>query len=391
MKKIVIFWLLIISLGLNAQKKTNEYAHVDKLALQIPDSLTNTTYSISEYINANFTSSSDKSRAIFIWIANYVQYDYENMFAINFYQNKNEIIEKVLQSRKGICMHYAELFSSIANQSGIKTYLITGYTKQSGFVDYIPHAWCASLIDTSWYIIDPTWGSGYIHNSRFVKKTNDNYFKVSPEKMLKSHMPFDPLWQFVNYPVTNQEFYDGKITLDKNKPFFNFQDTLKQYEVSSDIEKLISSSRRIEQNGVKNSIIYNELHQNRREIEYYENKLLVDKYNSAVNLYNDGINRLNRFIDYRNRQFTPMKQDHEIREMVILAEESFTQSIDKLKEIHNPDLNTKNSISQLHKSIDEAMINVNEQKAFLEKYFATGKLFRKSLFYKYTWMGLPLN
>jgi hypothetical protein len=49
------------------------------------------------------------------------------------------------------------------------------------------------------------------------------------------------------------------------------------------------------------------------------------------------------------------------------------------------------SIAQLNRSIDEAMKNLTEQKAFLDKYFKTGKMFRKSLFYKYRWMGVPLN
>jgi hypothetical protein len=313
------------------------------------------------------------------------------MFAINFYQNTNEIIDKVLITRKGICMHYAELYHSIANQVGIKSYVVSGYTKQNGFVDYIPHAWIASFIDSTWYLVDPTWGSGYIQNAKFVKKTNDYYFRTRPEQMVKSHMPFDPLWQFLNYPVTNQEFYEGKTGLNKTKPYFNYQDTLSQFERETEIEKLESSSRRIEKNGVKNSLVFDRLQHNKREMEYYYNKIRVETYNSAVNHYNDGINQLNRFIDYRNKQFTPKKPDSEIREMVDLPEKSFINSREKLKEIKKPDPNTANSMIQLNKSIDEAMLNLNEQKAFLDKYFSTGKMFRKSLFYKYTWMGIPLN
>ena len=288
-------------------------------------------------------------------------------------------------------MHYAELYNSTANKVGVKSYVIAGYTKQNGFVDYIPHAWCASFIDSAWYIIDPTWGSGYIQNSKFVKKTNEFYFKAKPEQMVKSHMPFDPLWQFLNYPVTNQEFYEGKTGINKNKPYFNYPDTLMQFEQQSDSLKLKSSSRRIEQNGVKNSLVFDMLQHNKREIEYHKNKILVEAYNSAVTMYNDGINRLNRFIDYRNKQFTPTRPDNEIKEMVDLADKSLSSSREKLKEIKNPDSNTANSITQLNKSIDEAVLNLNEQKAFLEKYFKTGKLFRKSLFYKFSWMGLPLN
>lgn len=391
MRVLIFILLIVISAALKAQKKNNEFSQVDKIALQIPDSLSGSTIGISDYINSNFISQTEKSRAIFIWITTNIQYDIENMFAINFYQNTNEIIDKVLITRKGICMHYAELYHSIANQVGIKSYVVSGYTKQNGFVDYIPHAWIASFIDSTWYLVDPTWGSGYIQNTKFVKKTNDYYFRTRPEQMVKSHMPFDPLWQFLNYPVTNQEFYEGKTGLNKTKPYFNYQDTLSQFERETEIEKLESSSRRIEKNGVKNSLVFDRLQHNKREMEYYYNKIRVETYNSAVNHYNDGINQLNRFIDYRNKQFTPKKPDSEIREMVDLPEKSFINSREKLKEIKKPDPNTANSMIQLNKSIDEAMLNLNEQKAFLDKYFSTGKMFRKSLFYKYTWMGIPLN
>lgn len=387
----IIALLICISVGLNAQKKTGEYLKVDEMALRIPDSLSKTTRGISRYISSNFTGQNDRSRAIFVWIATNIQYDIDNMFAINFYQSSEEIIDEVLSKRKGVCLHFAELYNALANQSGIKTYVVSGYTKQNGSVDYLPHAWCASLIDSAWYLIDPTWGSGYIQNSKFIRRINDYYFKVKPEIMIGSHMPFDPLWQFVYYPVTNQEFYEGKTALDKSKSFFSYQDTLRQFEQASEIEKLVSSSRRIEQNGVRNSLIFDRLQHNRREIEYYYNSLLVETYNSAVYYYNDGIDHLNRFIDYRNRQFVPKKQETEIREMVNNAERSLVNARLKLKEIINPDSNTATSMLQLDRSIDEAMLNLNEQRIFVDKYFRTGKMLRKSLFYKYTWMGIPLN
>jgi hypothetical protein len=117
----------------------------------------------------------------------------------------------------------------------------------------------------------------------------------------------------------------------------------------------------------------------------------VETYNSAVYYYNDGIDHLNRFINYRNRQFVPKKQETEIREMVNNAERSLVNASLKLKEIKNPDSNTATSMLQLSRSIDEAMLNLNEQRIFVDKYFRTGKMLRKSLFYKYTWMGIPLN
>jgi hypothetical protein len=313
------------------------------------------------------------------------------MFAINFYQNTNEIIANVLKTRKGICMSYAELFSDIANKVGIKTYVISGYTKQNGFVDYIPHAWCAALIDSAWFLFDPTWGSGYVQNGKFVKQINNYYYQAKPEQIIKSHMPFDPLWQFLNYPVTNQEFYEGKTQINNKKEFFNFKDTLQVFEKQSEIEQLIASSNRIEKNGVKNSLVFDRLQHNKREIEYYNNKKIVDSYNSAVNSFNKGIDLLNVFIDYRNKQFTPKKPDAEIKQMVDTVDGLFNQTRLQLNTLKSPDSNLATSIMQLNKSLNDATANLNDQKAFVDKYLNAGKLSRKTMFTKYTWFGIPLN
>jgi transglutaminase/protease-like cytokinesis protein 3 len=390
MRTLFIFSLLLLATEVKAQT-TKNYDQVDQTVLQIPDHLTKSTHDIADYIKQHFDNPEDRSRAVFVWVARNIQYDLANMFAINFYENTSEIINDVLKNRKGVCMHFAELYNDIANQTGIKSYVITGYTKQNGFVDYIPHAWCASLIGSDWYLFDPTWGSGYVQNEKFVKKLNNYYFKTKPEQLISSHMPFDPLWQFLNYPVTNQEFYEGKTTMNEAKPKFNYLDSLKQYEQGSETERLVSSARRIEKNGVRNSMISDRLQHIKREIEYHQNKQIVDTFNAATSLYNSGVNQLNQFINYRNNQFSPSKPDNEIQEMVDVAEKSFLSSRDKLKEIKNPDSNVSGSITQLNRSIDEAMKNLTEQKAFLDKYFKTGKMFRKSLFYKYKWMGIPLN
>jgi len=387
---LILIAVLGLNITLNAQKN-NEYTAIDNVIAQIPDSLTKTTKGIAKYVKLNYSKPNDQSRAIFTWIAKNIQYDIENMFAINFYQNTNEIIANVLKTRKGICMSYAELFSDIANKVGIKTYVISGYTKQNGFVDYIPHAWCAALIDSAWFLFDPTWGSGYVQNGKFVKQINNNYYQAKPEQIIKSHMPFDPLWQFLNYPVTNQEFYEGKTQINNKKEFFNFKDTLQVFEKQSEIEQLIASSNRIEKNGVKNSLVFDRLQHNKREIEYYNNKKIVDSYNSAVNSFNKGIDLLNVFIDYRNKQFTPKKPDAEIKQMVDTVDGLFNQTRLQLNTLKNPDSNLATSIMQLNKSLNDATVNLNDQKAFVDKYLNAGKLSRKTMFTKYTWFGIPLN
>ena len=381
MKLLITIFIIGFASVINAQNN-NEFSKVDNIALKIPDSMTHTTSGLSDYINDNFSRETDKSRAIFVWIANNIRYDIENISAVNTYKNTGEIINKVLKTRKGVCMHYAELYNEIANRVGIKSYVVPGYTKQNGSVDKLPHAWCASLIGSTWFLIDPTWGSGYIQNSKFVKKINDVYFKAKPELFIKSHMPFDPLWQFLNYPITNKEFYEGKVATSRKRPFFNYLDTLRKYEQETEVEKLVSASVRIEKNGIVNSLIMDQLKNNKREIEYYWEKQTVEMFNSAVNLYNEGINELNEFIVYRNKRFLPGKTDNEIKNMVDEAEYLLINSQRRLKEIRNPDSKTADLITQFSKSVGEALRILNEQKIFVNKYLKTEETLRNSLFYK---------
>jgi hypothetical protein len=395
MKQRILTLLILFSsiIGFAQKQNVNPYAAIDKKALQLPDSLTKTTNDLAKFISDNFQSDNEKVRAVFIWITSNIQYDVENMFAINFYENREVKIAKPLQTRKGICENYAALFNDICNKAGIKSYVIEGYTRQNGFADYIPHAWCAALIDSSWFMFDPTWGSGYISGGKFYKKINNDYFKATPETLIKSHMPFDYMWQFLNYPVTNQEFYDGKTKQNKSKPFFNFTDSIQLYEKQSHIEQLKSSADRVERNGVKNSLIFDRLQHLKMEIEYDKQNTIVNQYNSAVSDYNEGINFFNDFINYRNKQFTPMKSDADIQTMIDLADNKLKSAKTKLSEIKDADVNNMNSSAQLTKSIDDAATHVKEQQDWLKIYFSKGKSGRKSMFYekKITWFGIPLS
>ena len=376
-----------------AKPVVNEYAAVDKKALELPEAQAGNTTDIAAYINANFITDKDKTRAIFIWTASNIQYDVENMFAMNFYEKQDEKIAKALRNRKGICENYAAVFNDICAKAGIKSYVIEGYTKQNGFTDYIPHAWCAARVDSAWYLFDPTWGSGYISNAKFVKHINNAYCKADPATLIKSHMPFDPMWEFLQYPVTNQEFYEGKTTPNKTKPVFSYIDSIQVYEQSGHTEKLQAAARRIEQNGVKNSMIFDRLQHIKMEIENDRQAEIVTLFNSASHHYNDGIASVNDFINYRNKQFTPMKTDPEIQAMLDAPANEFKIASAKLASIKNPDANASTSIAQLTKAIDDASVHLKEQQDWLTTYFGKKKAGRKSMFYekKYTWFGVPLN
>jgi hypothetical protein len=402
----LLIFLLFFSAELFAQKPiknrkpaivqkmpVNIFESIDRKALQLPESLTISTEGIAQYIIANFNTDKEKTRAIFVWVATNIQYDVDNMFAMNFYEKKEDKISKPLKTRKGICENYAALFDDICSKSGIKSFIIEGYTKQNGFTDYIPHAWCAAMVDSSWYLFDPTWGSGYINGGKFFRKINNDFYMASPAVLIKSHIPFDYMWQFLNYPITNQEFYEGSIQENKSKPYFSYVDSIKAYENKNNIEQKISAAYRIEKNGVKNSMIFDRLQHIKLEIENDRQNKIMNLYNSAVADYNEGINDFNEFIDFRNRQFTPQKADPEILNMLDAPDNKFRAAKIELSQIKNPDRNLANMILQLTRTIDDATAHLTEQQDWLKLYISKGKATRKSMFYerRVSIFGIPLK
>jgi len=51
----------------------------------------------------------------------------------------------------------------------------------------------------------------------------------------------------------------------------------------------------------------------------------------------------------------------------------------------------KYSLSELNKTMQSMEEALAEQRTFLDKYLSTSKIFRKSLFYNYNWLGIPLH
>lgn len=389
--KMIAVALLLTQVTYAQKTVVNEYAAVDKKALQIPTAQAQDITGIAKYINDNFTTEENKARAAFIWVASNLKYDVDNMYAINFYEKTEDRVAKTFHTHKGICVDYATIFNAICNQCGIQSFVVSGYTKQNGVADYLAHAWCVAYLNNDWYVFDPTWGSGYLSNGKFVGKVNNEYFKSKPGVRIKSHMPFDPLWECLNYPVTNAEFYEGKIQPNTTKPYFSYKDSIKAWAGQTQMEQYMASARRIEQNGVKNALIFDRLEHIKREMEYTAGNASVSTYNDATADYNTAIANYNVFINYRNKQFKPQKPDEEIKSMIDVADNDLAKAKAKLASIQNPQATITSLITALKKSIDEAQKNVDEQKAFVTKYLSKGVLGRKSMFTKITWMGLPVN
>lgn len=360
--------LIICLLGNNSDllsQNRKETQRIDNLMMQIPDSSSISTDGIAGYVRSHFNNENDRTYAIYSWITGNIHYDVNNMFSIDFYQSKNDVVSSVLKSKTGVCLHFADLFQEIANKSDIKTYVILGYTKQNGLIDHIPHAWCASMIDTIWYIFDPAWGSGYFQDNSFHMQRNLKYYKVEPSSSIKTHMPFDPIWQFLNYPITNHDFYNRNTSIDEKKSFFNYVDSIAKYDNESELEKLESSIYRIKQIGITNVLIY-------RELKYMSDEIMTKKYNIAVNLYNESITQLNKSIMIWN-EFNPDKNTKTITQLLDSSEYSLTLCQYKLSLIKDPSGFIETSINQLYTLLEIVETSIKDLRSSIIKYLDTRK------------------
>ncbi|MBF7092945.1 hypothetical protein IUY40_15535 [Flavobacterium sp. ALJ2] len=383
MKRYIVLLTTFYSVMTVGQVK-NSYEAVDKQMSKIPANYINSTQDIANFIMNNFENDDDKIRAVFYWTASNISYDVQNMFAVNFNETRQDKIDKALKTRKGVCINYAEVFNDVSNKIGIESFVIEGYTKQNGVTDYISHAWCGVKINGKWFLFDPTWGSGYVNGGKFVKKINSYYFKTDPAKIITSHMPFDYMWQFLNYPITNQEFYAGNFVINKSKALFDFDGEIQKYKSLSDIDKLISSANRIEKNGVKNAMIFDRLSYKRNEVE-------ILKFNQIVSSYNEGVNELNVFIAFRNKQFKPTISDEELKKMIESPRNKLLKSKELLDNIGTVSKNNQGNVTSLSAGINQTLSQAEEQFLFVEKYLSKSKLVRKTMFSKVTWMGIPMN
>jgi hypothetical protein len=329
---------------------------------RIPDSLTVSTDGIAGYINRNFGSQRERAIATYFWIARSIRYNFDSIITNSIYETPESVSSRILKSRTGVCLNYVSLFNEIARKAGIRSYAVQGYTKQNGRVDYLPHMWCAAWLDSAWYLFDPTWGSGYYYRGKYMNEVNSFYCMVKPQYLIRTHIPFDPMWQLLNYPATHREFAKKSWKPDITKPYFNYNDSLAAWENASELEKAVGSARRIENAGITNEFIAAKVRVYKGEAEYLKNRLAVERYDSAVKVYNSGIHELNHFINKRN------EREDDTAQMLTILDSANYYLDDALDLLNGPDPSEHNislSILQLNNAIRETMMAVKEQRRSL--------------------------
>ncbi|MEB8328133.1 hypothetical protein OO009_02100 [Flavobacteriaceae bacterium KMM 6897] len=277
---------------------------IDSASQKVPKGL-KTADEIALYLTKDLKKEDEKVRAIYIWVTHNIQYDMAQIRNPITYTEQINIADEALKNRKGVCEHYAQLFHKMCSTIGITSYVISGYTRQSDGdkIDPLNHAWNGVVVNNSYFLVDPTWDAGYFNKGIYKHEFQDDFFLVEPEKFLKTHMPFDPIWQFLNYPITHIEFNNKDYSDLNERGNFAFRDSIAIMAASDTIATIEKSNQRIRKFGVTNAHIREELIVNENLLEYYRYNSWVSRFNAINGELKLAVDEINLAVAYHNKFF----------------------------------------------------------------------------------------
>ncbi|MEO7984612.1 MAG: transglutaminase domain-containing protein, partial [Bacteroidota bacterium] len=190
----------------------------------------------------------EKVTAIFKWITGNIAYRVKpngktEVVAVNALKTINSgadtedgplkplnqrVAETVLEKRVAVCDGYARLFTTLCDHVGIRSEIIIGYARTvsnkpaSRFG--VNHYWNAVMIDSSWYLLDATWASGYISagGHQFIRDYDGTYFLTPARIFFQDHYPDNARWTLLPGSPVPDEFRRSPF---KQKSFTKYQIT----------------------------------------------------------------------------------------------------------------------------------------------------------------------
>jgi hypothetical protein len=329
----------------------------------------------------------ERIHAIYQWISENITYDIEQFQNPLPYQGEDEIVRRTLLTRKAICQGYSALFQELSNRCGITAFVVSGYVKLFDLIQDTPHAWNAALIEGKWQLFDPTWGAGHVMDNKFIASYNETHFNISPQELLLTRMPFDPVWQLIEYPMSHFEFING---LKPETPSVrqNFNDSIRLYLASDSISRFISESRRVKAAGLEHRLIrdyYNYLVTSLNIIlqnqEIDQKNAIISRMNQGIDHFNLSVKKYNQYIAAKNSQFrNPVLSDALVQQKINDADMELLQAEILIASVQPGDPAIDNMLSELRKNLKEIRKAVDGDKLFVEKYLNTPKTQRMLLF-----------
>lgn len=252
MKRIVLGLLLLFgsAQGLRAldQVDTSLYEHAQSYQV---DTIVLTE--LVPYLIAATVNETQKAEIIYYWIAQNIRYDVEAAISGSYLTSTQDI----LLTKAGVCEDYAKLYQEMAVLAGLECYFVQGYVK--GFrpadaigLQSVNHSWNIVKVDGKYLFLDTTWGSGTVASIegsfQYHPKLSLQYVLASPHKMVKTHLPADPLWQMTEWPIDMKAFREEEentyyLNSSTERPY-PFADKLRFHQhLNPDGQAIVSYTR----------------------------------------------------------------------------------------------------------------------------------------------------
>jgi len=351
--------------------------------VQISFSQSNTVQSIIDDLEFK----EDTVLTVFNWVTDNIAYDFSMVADAKKYNSKKsrgkskkkgkgqsqedrnrQKLNHVLKKKKGVCEHYALLFDGILSKLGYESHIVTGYTKDTkGSINgSLGHAWNAVRVKGQWRLYDPTWAAGYIDNKKFKKKYSPQWYNSDPDFMIKTHMPYDPVWQLKSEVITYIDFKNPNKKISSTV-VMDYNAVIKKNITLSGKERLKGQLSRSEALGDGNKIVRKWRANLTKRLTYDDYSKDLDGLNKMAQLNQEASKKFNQYFKAKSKKFSNKKWTVDYSYNTLLEIRSQLET--SLEVYNNAELKDRKSIKTLvkaKKNCRKMLARVDDELSFLE-------------------------
>lgn len=335
----------------------------------------------------------DPVQSVFEWVATHVKYDVKKLKKVIKTGNKgksqtvNERLNDVLKTRKGVCQHYSELFAALMTELGYEAKVITGFTNKTNIAGEntsLGHAWNAVKVKGEWKLYDATWAAGGVRNGKkFIKNYNSDWHDVHPKEMIRTHIPFDPMWQLLEKPLSYKRFLDFKFASDYPATL-NYNELIELHFEKSEKDQWQDALNRSKTLGTGNALLQQWSQMMKANVQIMKKNEVINAKNKKVTARNEQIDVLNRgvsimksvteqfnkYIKAKNKQFKePHWTKSRLEKMMQTLQNQTKEAVSIYHSVQSEDAKLKAMVNDRIKHATQIMKRVSDETAFVKQKF----------------------
>ena len=185
---------------------------------QMPPDAQASIETVGAYLRDHFPDPRQRVKAIHDYVVLRLSYDeatLQRLLANPSADEPSQQAEEVFARQTAVCEGYARLMVAIGKAADVEIAYVTGSIRDArrrvadgdeatvkAALEGYGHAWNAVKLDGKWELVDATWDDP----TGGPPTLRSTYLFTPPELFLYNHLPDDPNWQLVPYPITPGDF-----------------------------------------------------------------------------------------------------------------------------------------------------------------------------------------